>query len=520
MKIINNYKIKIYLHFSTLIFVSCLVLVGISYFGYTSTLSKIETQRLEDVLYVMDKQVQSMDKSIQSASLRTYEITLEQEFVDMILFDNPMQPPHYSKYLDLQATISKFHLLNEYIVESVFMFDFKQPLMMTNNDIVTNTELYYGEFFTFGNLNNDEFIEFCKKNMVKGNLKGKLEKQIDVMTNNENFSVLPYIKSIYVQGTNHVALALLLVNIDNLIDHLPTSIFDLGGQISIYDKNNTVLSGSLEAVREEYDTKNNNNGIIKSDGKTILYSKGTYTGATFFMHVPDKWIHSQTLNIMGSLKFYIPILLIVSLLLGALMTYYYANPLVKIVTKIIESKVEDERIKNAYNYIQESYYNVFKSSEDYHSKIESWKPLLINGALERLFKGGFIDSEEQEEIVWLYDSIPEKYRVFMVEWVNDSNSEKIMNQLVKVLDKRLKGDNHFMLIHIMSKNSICAIIDAGTLITVAEKANFDSFIRGLFKDLIADNNQILRAGMGGEYQQIGLVSMSVLEAKRAIRASL
>lgn len=313
---------------------------------------------------------------------------------------DPLRYPNSYSIIRTRNSLTNYNTSNKF-VWNYFIF-FNKSEMVMNNEISYTYEQFYKRYMSFKGIPYEKWYRTITENLCEGGLSEEIGAELYNYTpsGTVGMTIVTYSKPLISYGQND-GFVMLVINKKEISELLSSINTDNGGVTYIENNDGKIItyfSGEkcdIQAVQASVNksfTGSENSSEISINGKKMMvnYIKTNNDGFKY-VAVQSKKVVLEKAN---NLKVIIYVVLLISILLGTLISYYMAKrsakPLQDILNNIQISEISEDAFKN----IKYTLSELGNNNRNLKRTIDEQIPILKTTFLTRLINGEFNSQEE------------------------------------------------------------------------------------------------------------------------------
>jgi len=402
---------KILLRYFIMYFLVLIITLVIGFLYYYKTLEIVQEDAINANMAILKQASTILDQRFIEVDSIANQVIANYTVIGFQHRQNPLDYPNTYSIIKTRDSLLNYRISNKF-VWNYFVF-FNKSKMVVNNEIVYTYEQFYKNYLQYRDLSYEDWY----KQVSEGNMSSVLsgEKQVMVSNGSDSSSVvnltpmtiITYTKPLISLGHNEGEVMIAINKEDIIKQLLPINTND-GGITYIQNKERNIITYSSS---NKYDIKSIQDLVNKSiesgkknlditlGGKNMVVSYVKTNNNYLYVAIQSKRIVLARANDVKSILY---LVLIISILVGTLISYYLARnnsrPL-KEIYDIIQMKQNNTDIShNIFDNIKDTISELTKSNHNLASTLDAQIPLLRTTFLNRLINGDFSSQDEVEHV--------------------------------------------------------------------------------------------------------------------------
>ncbi len=317
---------------------------------------------------------------------------------------DPFGYPNSYSVIRTRNSLTNYNTSNKF-VWNYFIF-FNKSEMVMNNEITYTYEQFYKRYMSFKGIPYEKWYRTITENLCESGPSEEIEAELHNYTpsGTVGMTIVTYSKPLISYGQND-GFVMLVINKKEISDLLSSINTHNGGVTYIENKDGKIMtyfSGekcdiqAIQASVNQSFTGLENTSEISINGKQMMVNYIRTNDDGFkYVAVQSKKVVLERAN---NLKLIIYVVLLISILLGTLISYYMAKrsakPLQDILNNIQISEISEDAFKN----IKYTLSELGNNNSNLKRTIDEQIPILKTTFLTRLINGEFNSREEIEKI--------------------------------------------------------------------------------------------------------------------------
>ncbi len=483
-------------------------------YSYYNVANSIREEKISEMLFSLERDSKVIDEHIVKTKRMLYNLFLDDNLQRIASINTSLTSAQHYWLLDVHRQMGKYELTGGTIAEVLIVFNPNIPFMMTTRQIVTVPYYYYDKaLFKYSDMDYQNFTESVIK-AAYNNPDGVFlpSRNVDIHSVG-SIDVITFVQELRIPGIKMSPVALIFINSDYMKNLIIPFLLGDSGWFCITDVKGEILfeeNYSEQLLLKPSDTPKTY--VLGSD--TVLHVASAETNLSYYVSLPEVWVNDQMRPFWVGFYLVVSITLIVGLAIASLFAYYNIKPVYHIIRKL-DSKFSVDKKSRAYDYIEKSFDTIMTSNEEMTDKLEKWSPIIKSGIYERLFKGGIINEQEFQIAPEIKSTITESYRVVTVGW--HCYPSKIMQyslrQIVSSLSDYASQYFNKCVIHPLDDQKAAMLFSCDSF---KDEKHMMELMEEITNRLSCQFNMLFAIGIGGEYNEPSLISVSCFEAKKAL----
>lgn len=385
---------KLILKYFITYFTVLIIPLVIGYVYYINTYKIVYSDAINENNAILKQASSILDQRFEEASSMANQIvsnSLVNVFQGM---QNPLQYPNSYSVIRTRESLTNYNTSNKF-VWNYFIFFNKSKLVM-NNQITYPYDGFYKNYMSFKGISSEDWYGHMDQYLSAGGFSGEFEAVLynTSPSGPKSSTVIAYTKPLISYGQND-GIVMLVINKDEITDLLSPINTSDGGITYIENKAGNIIT---YFSHEKCDI----NAVQAAVNKSFSSSEISYNGKEMMVNYIKtndfKYVAVQSKKVVLAkaygLKLILYIVLLISIMLGTLISYFMAKrsakPLQDILNNIKMSEISEDIFKNIKYTISE----LSQNNSNLKRTIDEQIPILRTTFLTRLIKGEFTSQDE------------------------------------------------------------------------------------------------------------------------------
>lgn len=396
----NKYLLKYFITYFTVLIIP----LAIGYVYYINTYKIVYSDAINENNTILRQASSILEQRFEEADSMADQIISNGYVSAFQGIKNPLQYPNSYSIIRTRDSLTNYNTSNKF-VWNYFIF-FNKSKMVINNQITYTYEQFYKRYMSFKGIQYEEWYDKMTENLCEGGLSGEIEAELYNYTPSGavGMTMVTYSKPLISYGQND-GIVMLVINKKEITDLLSSINTYDGGVTYIEDKEGKIItyfSGEKcdiqavqSAVNKSFSESQRSSEVTINGKKMMVNYINTKNNGFNYVAVQSKKVVLEKAN---NLKLIIYIVLLISVLLGTLISYIMAKrsakPLQDILNNIQISEISEDIFKNIKYTISE----LGDSNSNLRRTIDEQIPILKTTFLTRLINGEFNSQKEIEKV--------------------------------------------------------------------------------------------------------------------------
>lgn len=395
----KKYLLKYFITYCTVLTIPLVI----GYVYYINTYNIVYSDAINENNTILRQASSILEQRFEEADSMADQIISNSHVSAFQGIKNPLQYPNSYSIIRTRDSLTNYNTSNKF-VWNYFIF-FNKSEMVINNQITYTYEQFYKRYMSFKGVPYKEWYGKMTENLCESGLSGEIEAELYNFTpsGTVGMTMVTYSKPLISYGQND-GIVMLVINKKDITDLLSSINTYDGGVTYIENKAGNIItyfSGQkcdIQAVKAAVNksfSESESTSEISINGKKMMVNYIKTNNGFKYVAVQSKKVVLEKAN---NLKLIIYIVLLISVLLGTLISYFMAKrsakPLQDILNNIQISEISEDIFKNIKYTISE----LGDNNSNLKRTIDEQVPILKTTFLTRLIKGEFNSQEEIEKV--------------------------------------------------------------------------------------------------------------------------
>lgn len=385
-------------------FAVLIVPLVIGYIYYASAYEIVYSDAINENNAILRQASSILEQRFEEADSMADQIVTNSNINAFQGIKDPFGYPNSYSVIRTRNSLTNYNTSNKF-VWNYFIF-FNKSEMVMNNEITYTYEQFYKRYMSFKGIPYEKWYRTITENLCESGPSEEIEAELHNYTpsGTVGMTIVTYSKPLISYGQND-GFVMLVINKKEISDLLSSINTHNGGVTYIENKDGKIMtyfSGekcdiqTIQASVNQSFTGLENTSEISINGKQMMVNYIRTNDDGFkYVAVQSKKVVLERAN---NLKLIIYVVLLISILLGTLISYYMAKrsakPLQDILNNIQISEISEDAFKN----IKYTLSELGNNNSNLKRTIDEQIPILKTTFLTRLINGEFNSQEEIEKI--------------------------------------------------------------------------------------------------------------------------
>ncbi len=395
----NKYLLKYFITYCTVLIIPLVI----GYVYYINTYKIVYSDAINENNTILRQASSILEQRFEEADSMADQIISNSYVSAFQGIKNPLQYPNSYSIIRTRNSLTNYNTSNKF-VWNYFIF-FNKSEMVMNNEITYTYKQFYERYMGFKGIPYEEWYSGMTEKLGEGGLSGEIEAELYNYSpsGTVNMTMVTYSKPLISYGQND-GIVMLVINKKEITDLLSsiktydggvTYIENKAGEIITYFSGEKCDIQAVQAAVNQSLSESERSKEVTISGKKMMVNYIKTENGFKYVAVQSKKVVLEKAN---NLKFIIYIVLLISVLLGTIISYIMAKrsakPLQDILNNIQISEISEDIFKNIKYTISE----LGDNNSNLKRTIDEQIPILKTTFLTRLINGDFNSQEEIEKV--------------------------------------------------------------------------------------------------------------------------
>ncbi len=395
----NKYLLKYFITYCTVLIIPLVI----GYVYYINTYKIVYSDSINENNTILRQASSILEQRFEEADSMADQIISNSYVSAFQGIKNPLQYPNSYSIIRTRDSLTNYNTSNKF-VWNYFIF-FNKSEMVMNNEITYTYEQFYERYMGFKGIPYEEWYGELTEKLSEGGLSGEIEAELYNYSPSGivNMTMVTYSKPLISYGQNDGIVMLVidkkeitdLLSSINTYDGGVTYIENKAGEIITYFSGEKCDIQAVQAAVNQSLSESESSKEVTINGKKMMVNYIKTENGFKYVAVQSKKVVLEKAN---NLKFIIYIVLLISVLLGTIISYIMAKrsakPLQDILNNMQISEISEDIFKNIKYTISE----LGDNNSNLKRTIDEQIPILKTTFLTRLINGEFNSQEEVEKV--------------------------------------------------------------------------------------------------------------------------
>ncbi len=365
---------------------------------YNQSVEEVQAQTLISNSQMLEKTKKSVDLILRQLNSIIPQVANDEDVVQSVI------NPEYSNISRNSRTIGKLQNIaaNNGFVHSIYVYSSIEDSVISSDGGVHRRLQFVDKRWK------DSF-----DNLVLGT--EEMATRIIEDSRGNEFHVITLIRNLPYGSWSKIGALVVNINQDQLFQAITGidvenngeyQVVNREGEIILHSDHDLLGSNVMNTAISDSALKNASGSYIKKDGEVPLlvsFTSSDYNDWKFIYTVPFTSIQDRSRGISVLILWIAIAYTIIGLILSYYISRYFYNPVKKLITDLVmvsdptQDKEYEEDIQNEYDLIEYAYKKSIRKSETLESKVESFRPVMLERLFYGLITGHAHDRKEVEE---------------------------------------------------------------------------------------------------------------------------
>lgn len=385
---------------SYMVIVIITLIIGV--LGYREAVRIVEDEVQTANLAVLEQIKDIMDSILTDCETVAFQIAMNPKVNALSSVKEPFKLPFYYELKELVDSMSLYTLKKEYL-ETAFVY-LKNSQYIITPETVYKADFFYQQVFNYNDMNFSEWLSL----MLDSNNNRKYLPNVSTTVHDKEQTVIPYLQSIPIgYKRNNAGTVIILIKRDEIYNLLKRINKFGEGWFYIESKHGGIITSiaienhQIEHFNWEFDSAKKGSIETTVNGKNMMvtYTNSDYNDWRYVLSLPTKTVMLKA-NYIKQLTW---VILLISLLLGAVVAYllalHSARPLDGIIKSLKEfAGDQNPQNKKTFEFLKGSINELIRNNKDLQESMNKQMPFLEAAFYTGLFKGEYCNKNEIETV--------------------------------------------------------------------------------------------------------------------------